>query len=202
VSVPRARALWKIVLIVEDDSDGRALRALAAATGVRVTIDWLPANGIGNIQRKAAALIRLAQDRIERRGCVAVVVDGDGRDPTVDEPHRSIQQACRAAGVPLILAREALEAWFLADPGICTWLGLPARVDTATLRDPKRIVADAYYARTRRAYQQRRARLDVAQRASGPDSARNGSLLNAMGHLAGCRVTVPVQREPRRAAGG
>ena len=194
MSAPRTRSPWKIVLIVEDDSDGRALRHLAQATGVRATIDWLPANGIGNIQRKAVALIRLARDRIERRGCVAVVVDGDGRDPETDEPHRSIQRACTAERVPLILSREALEAWFLADAGICAWLGMPARGSTDGLPDPKRAVADAYYARTRRAYQQRRARLDVAQHATGPDPSRNRSLVDAFAHLAGCRTTQPARR--------
>lgn len=34
---------WRVVLIVEDDTDGRALRDLARASGFGVRIDWLPA---------------------------------------------------------------------------------------------------------------------------------------------------------------
>lgn len=86
---------WQVVLIVEDDTDGRALRDLARASGFGVRIDWLPANGIGNIKRRGDALIRLARDRIDRgRGCVAVVVDRDGKDRGREEPHRTISRTC------------------------------------------------------------------------------------------------------------
>jgi hypothetical protein len=176
------------VLIVEDDSDGNALRQLAQAAGVDAIVDWLPADGIGNIKRRAEALIRLARDRVAGRGCVAIVVDGDGRDPTVDEPHRTIQQACSAANVPLIVAREALEAWFLTDPGICSWLGVPRRPHTGSIADPKRRVAAAYYQKTRRPYQRRLARLRIAQQATGPAHRHNNSLAETFVHLTECRV--------------
>ncbi|MBM4320536.1 MAG: hypothetical protein FJ125_11395, partial [Deltaproteobacteria bacterium] len=157
---------WKIVLVVEDDSDGQALRKLATACGITATIDWLPANGIGNIKRSAAKLIRLALDRLpEGRGCVAVLVDRDGKDAARQEPHRSIRRACQAASVPYIEAVESFEGWCLADPGICGWLGLTPHATSDTVRDPKALVGAAYYRKTRRAYGPRRARPLLASHA-------------------------------------
>ena len=69
---------WHVVLIVEDDTDGRACRELARAAGIRATIDWLPANGIGNIKRKASSLITLARDRFKKRGCAAAFLRKTG----------------------------------------------------------------------------------------------------------------------------
>jgi len=188
-------APWKIVLVVEDDSDGQALRKLAAASGIQATIDWLPANGIGNIKRSAAKLIGLAQDRLQdNRGCVAVLVDRDGRDATHQEPHRSIRKACRVAGVPYIEAVESLEGWCLADPGICDWLGVGLPATSDRIGDPKTLVANAYYRRNKRAYGPRRARPLLATHASGIDPARSRSWAAVLAHLAGCGVSEPARK--------
>jgi hypothetical protein len=126
------------VVIVEDDSDGRAIAELAARAGLEADFDWLPAGGVGNIKRNARRLIGLARDRVVgRRGCIAVVVDRDSRDPAKDEPHRTVLRACRRGGAEFIAAREAIEAWFLADPGVCAWLGLVPPVTSDGIRDPK-----------------------------------------------------------------
>lgn len=179
---------WRVVLIVEDDSDGRACRELARAAGLRAFVDWLPANGIGNIKRSGAKLIELAKDRVGKNGCVAVVIDGDRKTPSRHEPHRSIFQACRSTKVPLVIAREAIEAWFLTDPGICRWLGVAQPANTESLRDPKKTVADAFYKKTGRTYLRRRARLEVGRQATKPDVARSKSLADGMNHLVSCNA--------------
>ncbi len=166
-------------------------------------IDWLPANGIGNIKRNGPKLIELARDRAGERGCVAVIVDGDGRDPARDDPHRAIDQACRAGQVPLVIAREAMEAWFLADEAVCVWLGVRVEPNTATIADPKRVVADTYLRTTGRTYRRlRRARLIVAQKASDPNAGRNSSLAEALAHLAACGVASRRRRLGREAPRG
>lgn len=183
----RSPAGRKVVLIVEDDSDGRAIRELARKTHPGVRLDWLPANGIGNIKRNIARLIRLARDRLDNgQGCVAVVVDRDGNDPSRHEPHRTIANACTQQDVPLIACREAIEAWFLADPGCCKWLDVPLERTTHSLSDPKGKVSQAFYRKTRRAYHKRRARLELARQATGPDGPRNDSLAEAYKHLERC----------------
>ena len=162
-----ASSRWKVVAIVEDDSDGRALSALLRLAQPALRFDWLPALGIGNIASRTAALLQLARDRLGKEpGCVSIIVDGDGKDLERDEPHCTIARVCREQQIPLIICRETFEAWLLADPGCSTWLGIPAKGTTHGLRDAKRLVARAFFKKTKRTYQQRRARLEVAGRRS------------------------------------
>jgi hypothetical protein len=178
---------WKVVVIVEDDSDGRAIAELVARTDQPVQFDWLPAGGIGNIKRNAERLITLARDRVEqRRGCVAVLVDRDRKNPSRDEPHRTIARACRRGKVEFVVAQEALEAWFLADPGVCGWLGLAPPATTDTIRDPKQRVSQAFHRTTGRPYRKRRARLEVARHSTGIDVGKNGSAQQAFAAIAHC----------------
>ena len=180
--------LWRVVLIVEDDSDGRAISLLVKTLNARAVVDWLPANGIGNIQRNGRRLIALAKDRAGQHGCVAVIIDGDRKNVGRDEPHRSIARECRVRRVPLLVARESIEAWMLSDVGICQWLEIAARPSTHTLTSPKGIVSRAFLRKTGRQYRRRRARVEVAQRATGLNRAANPSMDQAIGHLDGCRV--------------
>lgn len=181
---------WRVVLVVEDDSDGRAIAELARRSGLGVLFEWLPAGGIGNIKRNAEKLIGLARDRFQPgRGCVAVLVDRDRRNPAREEPHRTIAAACRRGRAEFAAAREAIEAWFLADPGICAWLGLTHPPSTDTIHDPKRRVAQAFYRRTGRPYRKGRARLEVVRQATGIDVSRNGSARGAFGAVRRCLGT-------------
>lgn len=178
---------WKVVVIVEDDSDGRAIVELASRSGLGAEFDWLPAGGIGNIKRNADRLIALAQDRVAGgRGCVAVVVDRDGKDPSRDEPHRTIAQACRRLQTEFIAAREAIEAWFLADPGVCDWLGVKTLPASDHIPNPKRRVAQAFEKKTGRPYRRRRARLEVARHSGGIEHRRNTSARRALAAVREC----------------
>lgn len=182
-----SRSSWTVVLIVEDDSDGRAIAELASRSGCHARVDWLPAGGIGNIRRNAERLIGLARDRVDNgTGCVAVLVDRDSKDPSRDEPHRTISRACRRAKVEFIAAREAIEAWFLADAGICAWLGLAQPARTDSIANPKQRVALAFDKKLGRPYRKRRARVEVARQCSGVDRTRNESLGHALGAVDTC----------------
>lgn len=189
---------WKVVLIVEDDTDGRTIRRLLEASGIRVAVDWLPAGGIGEIKRRADKLIRLAQARVSgARGCVAVVVDRDGKDSGRDEPHCAIKVACGRAGVPYVEAVEAIEGWFLADPGIASWLGTPIHRRTDGLGDPKGTVAKAFLKITGRGYLKRGSRPKVANRATGVDANRSASWKAALTLLAKCGVSIAQPPDSR-----
>lgn len=188
--MPQGAVLWKVVLVVEDDSDGRAISELAARSGLVAQFDWLPAGGVGNIKRNAEKLISLARDRLEGgRGCVAVVVDRDCNNPSRDEPHRTISRACRRAKAEFIAAREALEAWFLTDASVCTWLGLTQLSRTDTIHNPKQRVERAFYKKTGRPYRRRRARLEVARHSAGVDTSKNVSAQHALGAIRKCLGT-------------
>lgn len=174
---------WKVVLIVEDDSDGQACALLKERLGLNFELDWLPAYGVGNIKRKGEKLIRLARDRVQNgRGCVAVLLDRDGKDVTRSEPHRTIRRLCNQAGIPLILAVEALEAWFLADAGCAGWLEIAPLPNADTVTNPKERIKDAYYRKTGRSYT-RRARRILAEKADGSALRGSPSLRQALSHL-------------------
>jgi hypothetical protein len=186
----KAQTSWRVVVIVEDDSDGRALRTLAGKCGFAGVLDWLPANGIGNIKRKGQTLIDLARTRLkEEPGCVAVVVDGDGKDPGRDEPHKTISALCRRAKVPFVVACQAVEAWLLADAGVADWLGRSPARRPDTLKDPKREITRAFRRRTGRTYGRRIARAQVAEHADGTAATHSASLRTALTHMdrSGCR---------------
>jgi len=187
VKAKAARGPWKVVLIVEDDTDGRTIAELVRKTHPSLVIDWLPGNGIGNIKRKLDKMLALARDRFKPgQGCVAVLLDNDCKDVTRDEPHRSIARTCDKHGVPLVCCVESIEAWLLADPGCAQWLGLPTSGATHTFRDPKGRVAAAFLSKTNRTYHKERARQELARQASGPDARRNPSLKRALDLLSSC----------------
>ncbi len=178
---------WKVVVIVEDDSDGQALRKLVGAADLAVDLDWLPAYGLGNIKRRADKLIELAKDRIrDGQGCVAVVVDRDGKDARHDEPHRSIAKACSEAGIPYLEARESFEAWCLADAGIRSWLNLSLRSTVDRIPDPEKRISRAFRKKTKRTYQKRIARLQLVAHATGPEDRRSPSWRQARDQVREC----------------
>ena len=174
---------WKVVLIVEDDTDGQACRILKDRLGFSLTLEWLPANGVGNIKRRGRQLIQLAHDRIQNgQGCVAVLLDRDGKDVGRAEPHRTIRQVCREARIPLLLAIESLEAWLLADAGCAGWLAIRRPANADSLPHPKQEVERAYYRKAGRSYT-RRARRILAGYADGSALQSSPSLQDALAHL-------------------
>jgi len=175
----------KLVLIVEDDSDGQACRILLQKLGLQASIDWLPANGIGEIRRRGDKLIALARARITRDGCVAVLIDRDGKDIAHDDPHATIQRLCQQADVPLLLAVEAFEAWLLADSGCISWLAIKQSSNTDSLLQPKVEIARAYYKKTQHSYT-RRARRLIAEKADGSAVRYSPSLKKALEQIKKC----------------
>lgn len=180
-------ALWTVVVIVESDNDGRAIRRLAETAGLPVRISILPAGSIGELKRRGEKLIALAQDRIlNGRGCVAVVADGDNKDVIRDEPHRSIATTCSRMGVPFVVARQAIEAWLLGDPGIRNWLGLPNLTSPETLSNPKKRLLTAYRKKTGRAMGAERVFDDVIPHSVGIEGGKCQSWRSAVAHLSQC----------------
>ncbi len=184
---------WKVVLIVEDDSDGQAVKTLAGKLRLPIQVDWLPAGGVGNIKRKGESLIALARERVsDGRGCVAVLLDQEGKDANCEEPHLTIRQICRREDVPLLLAVEALEAWFLADAGCAKWLGCKRPRNADKIPNPKKVIGRAYFRKVRRAYT-RRARRILAQKADGSAPEHSPSLREAVAYLKQSPCKIPAE---------
>lgn len=121
--------LW---LIVEGQYDGDIVRAILSKhpdyyeLAKRVEV-IKPTGGTPNLSRLAAQLEKLIQSiQKQKNDCIAVLHDQDANA----EPHRrqhydKIQQVCRRyQQVVEVIAKDELEAWLLADGGLCNWLGI------------------------------------------------------------------------------
>lgn len=121
--------LW---LIVEGQYDGDIVRAILSKhpdyheLAKRVEV-IKPTGGTPNLSRLAAQLEKLIRSiQKQKNDCIAVLHDQDANA----EPHRrqhydKIQQVCRRhPQVVEVIAKDELEAWLLADGGLCDWLGI------------------------------------------------------------------------------
>jgi hypothetical protein len=131
-----------IHLILEDQTDADVVRAILKANGystVKVK-PHLTTGGRGGISRLALQLPRLiATARAERgdRDCIAVLHDKDELTETRREHHTRIEDICRNHDdVKHIVAEDEIEAWLLADEGVCRWLGVKAS-NQDSLKKPK-----------------------------------------------------------------
>ena len=182
---------WTVVVIVESDNDGSALRRFAETAGLPIHVNVLPAGSIGEMKRKCDRLIALARSRYrDGHGCVAVVVDGDNKDSQVDEPHKSIAACCRQEGVPFVVVRQAIEAWLLGDPGIREWLGVENVRNPETLSNPKQKLLTAYRKKTGRSMGAARVFNDVMPHSQGIEAERCPSWRQAVETLGQC---VPIR---------
>src|SRR5438477_7887366 len=118
--------LCTIWLIVEDETDGEVAQALLKDRDVIVK-PLAPTGGTGGLSRLRIQLHRLIQTAKQRRStqedCIAVLHDQDMTDPRKEAEHKAINDICDAEQVVLAVARDEIEAWLLADHGLCEWLG-------------------------------------------------------------------------------
>ena len=130
----------KIWLITEDENDSIVIQKLLDAHKIHVEVDWQKTTG-GGISRLVAEvekLIQTAKKRKDRKDCIAVLHDWDEHKQPDRRIYDQIKTICyqyRRDAV-LVIARQSIEAWLLADSGICDWLGIrPKNWDES--RDPK-----------------------------------------------------------------
>jgi hypothetical protein len=134
----------RIAIVVEDASDGRALKAIIERLlePARVQVRYFPARGRSEVGRKAGALIEVAA---KHAPCVLVIVDLDGDDPAGHAQLQRIRQACATAPVRarMVGVAQEIEAWFLADAAaVLARAGAPGGYTvnrwTDVIGDPKR----------------------------------------------------------------
>lgn len=118
--------LW---LIVEDECDGEAIKAILKAKRLDIEVEVKPpAGGSGGISRLARSLnenIRTAKTKMESSDCIVVLHDWDIQKQQQNRKHYDeIEKICRREAVQLVIAHDELESWLLADEGFCKWLGI------------------------------------------------------------------------------
>lgn len=118
----------KIWLIVEDESDAKIVQKILSKKGLQVQVKPKPpVGGVGGISRLASQLeelIKTTRSDKEKRDCIAVLHDEDTYKQSDRTAYQQIAEICKryAQDVKLVLAQDVLEAWLLADAGLCKWL--------------------------------------------------------------------------------
>lgn len=122
-----------IWLIVEDDTDAEVVKAILSAKGVAVSVNHrTPSSKTPGISQLAKEIDKLINDVISAKhsnDCIAVLHDADEQS----EPERRLYEKIRVVcerfrkHVVHVIATDEIEAWLLADEGLCQWLGIKAR---------------------------------------------------------------------------
>jgi len=127
-----------IHLILEDKTDAQVVEALLKTHQISVRVRSLtPSGGSGGISRLAKDIERLIQTaRNERKSgdCIAVLHDADEMVQPERKHYKAIAHIChRYKDVVEVIARDEIEAWLLADAGLCHWLNKkPGNCDSMT----------------------------------------------------------------------
>lgn len=124
-----------IFLIVEGKMDELIVKALIKRRYPHVKVDVRQPGPIGGIDRLAEKIDELIQQAIKDKkegDCIAVLHDADlhTRLTLKDRAsHLKIEKVCEhyKAHVVRIVAYDTIEAWLLADSGLCQWLGIKVK---------------------------------------------------------------------------
>lgn len=122
----------KIWLVVEDEDDGRIVRQILAKKRISVQIEIRsPIGGSGGISRLAMQLEKTIEELktlLKTNDCICVLHDFDIRRQQQDrKSYDDIKRICQKEKVKLVIAHDEIEAWLLADSGLCQWLGEPVK---------------------------------------------------------------------------
>jgi hypothetical protein len=117
-----------IHLIVEDRRDAEVIRSILRAKKLNIQIRPMPpkSGGIFRLAKELDNLIQVALHNRESGDCIAVLHDADEQTQVNREVYEHIKRICTSykKDVVLVVARDELEAWLLADNGVCQWLGI------------------------------------------------------------------------------
>lgn len=122
-----------LYIIVEGRTDGEIVASLLARRYPKLRV--VPIKPIGskpNLSRLVEQIEELIKTALAKRGkrdCVAVLHDADTQVQPDRAAYERIQKICEqhALYVKLVVAYDEIEAWLLADSGLCKWLGQTPR---------------------------------------------------------------------------
>ncbi|GIK64939.1 MAG: hypothetical protein BroJett018_27330 [Chloroflexota bacterium] len=121
----------RIFLIVEADRDGRYAKTIVQRCYPSIEVHLLPPKGhnrgIGALAEQIERLLKealLKKQTAHEPACVAVLHDADESSTPNRNLHTIIRDACQKhkKQVILVLAKDEMESWLMADSGVCAWL--------------------------------------------------------------------------------
>ncbi len=127
-------------LIAEDPSDVEVLTEILRKKSIFIQVEnvLMPNNlrGINHLPQELPKLIATTRAAYPD-DAIAVLIDAEWYKPKQDRfNHKQIAALCRRNRTKLLWAVQEIEAWILADSGICAWLDTDLE-QTDHLRDPK-----------------------------------------------------------------
>lgn len=98
----------------------------ARGHSIRVEPRLASIGGIFPLANQLDQMIRNAMRDKDEKDCIAVLHDADEHRQPRREPYDNIREICQRYRdqVVLVIARDEIEAWLLADSGLCGWLGI------------------------------------------------------------------------------
>jgi hypothetical protein len=120
------KTLW---VIAEDESDIIILRTILERRNIRVRVPttYVLEGGSGGLSRlvqQAEDYIRLAKAEKEEGDCIVVLHDWDSQSEANRALYEAVERICQKHDVIELVAVDEIEAWLLADKGICDWLNI------------------------------------------------------------------------------
>lgn len=117
-----SRTLW---LIAEDRKGAEITARILKLKYPTLQVQVRFAKGISDLAEKLEGFIKLVQSQRKPQDCIAVLHDADEYTLTHERhDHEAIAKICEkyAEEVIHLIAYDEIEAWLLADGGICQWL--------------------------------------------------------------------------------
>lgn len=117
-------------LIAEGESDAKVIQRILDAKNIAVKVNRVNpkfGGGIPRLAQELEALIKSAMLKKKSHDCIVVFHDADNLQPMLPEHpkhYKDIEKICIGykKHVTRILACDEIEAWLLADEGLCKWL--------------------------------------------------------------------------------
>lgn len=121
-----------LYLITEDENDYRIVEAGLKALGISKRVKWSKSSkpkGVSRLADELKLLIRTALAEKSAGDCIVVLHDADTHVQPDRTIYNRIRQICEQyeKDVLLVIAHDEIEAWLLADGGVCAWLDVPPR---------------------------------------------------------------------------
>jgi hypothetical protein len=122
-----------VYIIVEGRTDGEIVKAILQQRYPKLRVETIkPTGNKPNLSRLATQLeelIKTALAKCSDHDCIAVLHDADKHVQPDRADYEHIQEICKqyASQIKLVVAHDEIEAWLLADSGLCQWLNQTPR---------------------------------------------------------------------------
>lgn len=179
----------KIYLITEDETDAKVIQQIIYKRGFDTKVVSLGrTRGISRLLAQLPLLIATAKSAKTDQDCIAVLNDLDSQQPD-RKIYNEIARICREQRVAHIVAHDELEAWLLADSGVCQWLNIkPKNWDEQP--KSKEALQNLTEKKQKRRFQER-DRDQILAQLTGNGDKHSPSMSKAVKHLDNAPCTRP-----------